>query len=441
MSRACAIDIAPHALRLVVWDNGDGPRSQSVALDPHLEAEARREAEVAALKELAQALGAKGPVHAVLDPRVVLERRVYVPVAPDSELPSLARFQSQRAFALPADELTVVWDVGPEEPEGLPMRLTAVRHVDLVPILELVLAAGLKPGRGVLPGEALAHAARAANANGPAVILRGDAHEIDLALIDEKGELVASRGVRLHSSNPTAVIGAVRRGLGALPSQPESLVLFETDPARLGALRQLGDAVEVPEGADPAVLLAVAGADPSFRHRPELDLRGNVVQRAKREQKIRWSALGVAVAVILLLCGLLVERQFAAGRARIAELETEREALAPAVERAKSLAAEIRTAKAWSERRGRELEVLLLLAETLPEDAAYLTRVRWKDEGELLLTGMAKDFATVAAFVNRLEQHPRVRRVTPEGIREPKEKGLRGVTFSARATLNPGGSP
>ncbi|MCA8923157.1 MAG: PilN domain-containing protein [Planctomycetes bacterium] len=439
MSRGCALELVPTALRLVVWNNGDGPQGASVALDPKLDPEAWREAAVAALRQLASELGAKGPVHVIVDRGAVLERHVHVPVVPAAELPALARFQAQRAFALPAEQLAVVWNVGKEEPEGLPMRLSAVRHVDLAPSLELVLGAGLKPGRGVLPGEALAHAARHAGAKGAALVLRSDEDAADLALLDASGDLVASRGVRVRASSPTALLGAVRRAIGAFPGRPERLLVLESDPKRLEVLRTLGE-LDSLQGADSELILATAAADPGFRHHPEFDLRGQVEQRAAREQKLRLGGVAAAVGVILLLCGLLVERQFAARRERIADLQSERENLAPAVERAKRLASEVRVAKAWSERRGRELEVLLLLAEALPEDTAYLTRVRWQDEGELLLTGMAKDWATVAAFVDSLERHPRVLGVTLEGIRPPREKGLLGVTFSARATLNPGGS-
>ncbi|MEZ6187029.1 MAG: PilN domain-containing protein [Planctomycetota bacterium] len=440
MSRACGLEIAPHALRLVVWNNGDGPKGGSLPLDPGLAPEARRQEALAALRQLAGELGAKGPVHVLLDRGVVLERHVHVPPAPAAELPALARFQAQRAFSLPAEQLAVVWTVGVEEPEGLPLRLTAVRHVDLEPLLELVKSAGLKPGRGVLPGEALAHAARGAGAGGPAVVLRLDRLGADLAALDAQGHLSAARGVRLKPElSATALVGTIRRALGALSASGERLLVLGADAATLPALQGLGETEGLTQ-VDAELALATSAADPRFHHRPELDLRGKVEQRAAREQKMRAGGIVAIVGLALLLVGVLVQRQFAARDGEIAALREERESLAPAVERAKTLAAEIRVAKAWSERRGRELEVLLLLAEALPKDTAYLTRVRWQDEGELLLTGMAKDWATVAAFVDQLERHPRVLGVTLEGIRPPREKELQGVTFSARATLNPGGS-
>ena len=109
----------------------------------------------------------------------------------------------------------------------------------------------------------------------------------------------------------------------------------------------------------------------------------------------------------------------------------------------RELSAELETARGWDARKGRELEVFLAVARALPEDEqVYLKRIRWTETNPLRLTGRAKDWNAVGAFLTNLEREPLILKASFESIRKPSDKGARGVEFSGQATLvQPGRTP
>lgn len=458
----------PGSVQLLVM-GPKGARGAERPVDPSLEGPARRVALSAELRNLASELELRpgSVVHVAVPRGEAIVRRLQAPPVPEEELAPIVALQARRDLPFEPDEVQLAWvrtDVQGE------LIYAAVRRPVLEELRGAIQGAGLVPGRLEVSSQA---AARAARLLGPAprgassswraaasttteretvlVVVEGRSFE---AVILAPGRAPFARGAALPEEGRAERLGAelvrtlgtARAERGVDPAGPPERLLVAGGGAgekgllgalstRLGCEGQLLSGLEGdPQGA--RFLLARGLADPRHvRGLDPLDLGQYARASARRDLKRR-AGIGAAVAVALLgllLLGtqLLLSRR----RTEIEVLEGERAAMQTRVKEAKRLETELLRAAAWSERRGRELEVLLLVANALPKDDAYLTQLRWTEGGELRLNGRAREWEAVGAFFSALERDPRVERAAYDDIRRPAEKDALGVQFSGSARL------
>lgn len=467
------LDIGRGGVKLVAIDKAGAVRGAERALDGALAGAERRAAVVAALRELAAELGARARDEvAVAIPRAeAIVKCLALPRVPEAELERLVRFQAQKDLPFELNDVVLAWGRAGDAATGADEVVVAAVRKDAVEDARgLLREAGLRPGplevSTQAAARALAHLAGGAAGAGPVagelLLVEVGRATTDIILLDH-GRLTFSRSASVGcGADPEAdrvwlerLSQEVGRTLvaarGARPTTtprtgPPDAVFVAGGGAALPAL---ADALEQRVGARPQVLDALGGGDAARGARfvvarglvapptvglPCLDLAGRV--RARDVQTARRKLVAGAAALVLAIVAGVAAIEVA-GRRRVAEVErltAEKQALGPRVKRARALQAELTLAQRWEERRGRELEVLLLLSRALPEDSAFLTSLRWIDERPLSLAGRARDWDEVARFIGTLEKDPLVARAKLEGIRNPDEARL-GVEFTSTAEL------
>lgn len=458
----------PGAVQLLVM-GPKGARGAERAVDPALEGSARRVALSAALRNLASELELRpgSVVHVAVPRGEALVRRVTAPPVPEEELAPIVALQARRDLPFEPDEVQLAW-VRSEVPNEL--IYAAVKKTALEELRAAILGAGLVPGRLEVSSQALARAARllgpgpksGASSGWRAASLPPE-RETVLVLVEPRqfeavvlaqGRAPFARGATLPEEGWTERLGAeLVRTLGTARAErgqdpagpPERVLVAGSAAGEAGLLAALGARL----GCEAQVLSGLDGdpqgaryvltrglAEPRHvRGLDPLDLGHHARSSARADLKRRavLSGLGVAALLGLLLLGsqLVLSQR----RGEIERLEAERASMQTRVKEAKRLEAELQKADAWAERRGRELEVLLLVANALPKDDAYLTQLRWTEGGELRVTGRAREWEAVGAFFSALERDPRVERAAYDDIRRPAEKDALGVQFSGSARL------
>lgn len=434
-----------------------GVRAGEREVDPTLAPPARREAQVKALRELARELGAKGPVHLAVPRSEAILRRMPGPPVPEPELAQIVRLQAKKDLPFDPAEVELCFARATKED----LVYAGVRRTVIQELKATLAEAGLKAGRLEVSSQAAARAAH---------LLAGPIDkEVLLVLIEPRtcealvlapGRPPFARGASAGSADDPAAaraeklgaelvrtLGAARADRGEDPGGPPGRLLVAgrgaADAELVAALAaRVGCEAKVISGLDGEAadgaryLLARGLADPRpVEGLAPLDLGHHAEATARRDLKNRATWLGVAAGV-LVLAALVGGRVFLSARAAaIEELEAERERIASKVKEAKRLQEELDRAETWSLRRGRELEVMLLVARALPPDEAYLTQVRWQEGGEVRLAGRAKEWEAAGRFFSALEQDPRVERAAPDDIRRAQEKEALGVQFSGTARL------
>ena len=80
------------------------------------------------------------------------------------------------------------------------------------------------------------------------------------------------------------------------------------------------------------------------------------------------------------------------------------------------------------------------MTRALPSDDAYLTQLRWSENGDLQLSGRAKEWETVGGFFAALDRDPLVEASAFADVRRPREKDALGYVFTGSARLRRGGA-
>jgi len=261
---------------------------------------------------------------------------------------------------------------------------------------------------------------------------------------------------------------AARAARGLARTGPPDALLVAGGGA---AVEALAGVLEARVGLKPVILDGLAGGAGTPGAAPEHDPRRGarfVVARGLAEQPVagvplldladrardlraastrrRALVVGAIVAVVTAGIGLLAQNKIDARAEAKAKLEEERRTLAPLVSRARGIQAELTAARRWEERRGRELEVLLAVARSLPPDQAYLTNLRWSDGKSVSITGRARDIDEVGRYISALELDPLVHRARLDNIIGNRNQNARdpepGVDFTAIIELRePAGAP
>ncbi|MCO5170309.1 MAG: pilus assembly protein PilM [Planctomycetes bacterium] len=470
------LDIGRGGVKLVREDRGGALRAAERAVTG--EGPERRAAVVAALKELAAELGVRARDEvAVAVPRAeAIVKRLVLPRVPHDELERLIRFQAQKDLPFELSDVVLAWGrAGAAEGEaaaGADEVVVAAVRKDAVEEARAVLReAGLRPGALEVSTQAAARAlvAHAGAGAGEALLVEVGRATTDIIVL-EQGRLAYSRSASVGcGADPeaddawlerlsqevgrTLVAARAARQATAGGAPPEAVFVGGGGAAHPA----LAEALEARLGVRPQVLDVLGDGDPARGARfvvargllasvteglPCLDLADTTrVHQATRTR--RHVVAGVAAA-LLAFAGVVAGIE-ARGRARAADaarLQQEKDLLKPRVDRARALQAELELARRWEERRGRELEVLLVLSRALPAEKAFLTSLRWVDERPVSLAGRAKDWDEVGRFLTALEHDPLVAKARLEGIRgtDGPAQGKEGVEFTGTAELREPGA-
>lgn len=468
----------PGRVQLLVM-GARGVQAAERDLAPGLAGAARAQAWSAALRELAQELGLRPGtvVHAAVPRSEAIVRRLQAPPVAEAELGAIVGLQARKDLPFEPAEVELAWCRSDTPNEVV---FAAVRRPALEELRAAVTGAGLAMGRLEVSSQA---AARAVRLLGPSLedvggkssgtgLIKKVAGETLLLLLEPRqvevlvlaaGRPPFARAAALSEETQAVglterlvaellrTLGTFRAERGKDPGVAPARLLLAGSGAGTPGLREalgerLGCPAELLSGLDPSAgvdaaqgarfLLARGLADP--RRIPglePLDLGHHARAAATRDLKRRATLSGAgALALVLIL--LVGARLVLASRVQeIEALEAERQAMQAEVREAKRLQGELERARAWGERRGRELEVLLLVSRALPGEDAYLTQLRWTEGAEVRLAGRAKEWEAVGQLFSGLERDPRVERATYDDIRRPPEKDALGVQFSGSARL------
>jgi Tfp pilus assembly protein PilN len=466
------LDLGRAAVKLVRCERNGTATGAERRVDPSLQGDARQAALVAALTELGAELGVRphDEVNVAVPRAKTIVTNLTLPLAAPDELDRIVRFQAAKSLPFDLDDMALTWSRIAISGTGQEIVFAAVRQTALESLREVVSQAGFEPGHLEVSTQAAART----------LVLEGKVEDNDETLLVEVGHattdvlvlegdrLVFSRSASVGCGNDpsgdTEWLARLAREVvrSVVAARTGDEVDVEGEAHRTGAptalflaggaacLEELGDALKHEVGVEPQILLGLDG-DPARGARfviargladpravvgvPVLDFSRRAEAKAAVERRRRTTLSGVLAAAGVATLILASQATLASLDGRIESLEAEQKALAPAVAKARELSAELQTAQAWTSRKGRELEVFLSLARSLPEDEqVYLTRVRWTESNPLRLTGRAKDWNAVGAFLTNLEQEPLIRKASFESIRKP-QSGARGVEFSGQATL------
>jgi Tfp pilus assembly PilM family ATPase len=447
-------DLRPDMIAAVRHD-ADGLRGDQRPLDPQRAAAEARQEQLAALRDLAEALQVGRHEVDVTVPRSqAIEKRLLLPAVEAHELEPLVRFQLAKDLPFDLEAVTVAWQVVPQASEsGTVVACVAVRRERVDALRALLREAGLTPGRILVATDAAARGLALAGASkGRALLLDVHPGATDIVILNQ-GQLAFSR---TSSAGPGAegwqerLASELSRTLTAAEpdcgGRPDALYLAGASDEALAAA--LTKRLELPvtslgPAGDAARLVAARGlADPSPAPGPApLDLAHAARFRHARTQKRQLAAAALVVALLAVVSLLVARSQVSAREGAVAELRDERTRLAPRARAAASIQRELAAAEAWTDRKGRELEVLLAVTRALPEDEAYLTQLRWSENGELQLGGRAKEWETVGRFFAALDRDPLIESADFADVRRPREKGALGYVFTGSARLVEGGAP
>ncbi|MBX3467813.1 MAG: pilus assembly protein PilM [Planctomycetes bacterium] len=467
------LDIGRGGVKLVREDRGGLRAAERAVVGEGAE---RRAAVVVALRELAAELGVRGRDEvAVAVPRAAaIVKCLALPRVPEQELERLIRFQAAKDLPFELSDVVLAWGgTGAASAAGGDEVVVAAVRKDAVEEARAVLReAGLRPGALEVSTQAAARAlaAHAGVGEGEALLVEVGCATTDIIVL-ERGRLVYSRSASVGcGADPEAdtawlerlsqevgrtlvAARAARQTTTAAGAPPEAVFVGGGGAAHPA----LAEALEERLGVAPQVLDVLGDGDPARGARfvvargllapptaglPCLDLAGT--RRAHDAARTRRHAIAGVAAALLAFAGVVAGIE-ARGRARAADvvrLQQQQKDLAPRVTRARQLQAELELARRWEERRGRELEVLLVLSRSLPAEKAFLTSMRWVDERPVSLAGRAKDWDEVGRFLTALERDPLVARARLEGIRgaDGPAQGKEGVEFTGTAELREPGA-
>lgn len=474
------VDLGRAGVKLVTCDARGAARGAERPVDPTLTGEARRAALVQALADAARELGLRpgAELHVAVPRAQGIVKRLELPSAPDAELDAMVRLQAAKELPFPLSDTVIAWArEGAGAQGGERVTFTAVRRETLEELRGVVEAAGFRAGSLEVSTKA---AARTVVLEGPAQEAgQGPGHEVLLVEVGHAtSDVIVTRGGRLVYTR-SASVGSGRAGEGeGWLARLEQEVMRSLVAARTRAGGEVGASDEgAPRGGPPDALLLAGGgsglsalrdvlaarvgrepqilrglpdgdderaarfvvarglADPRPTPGiPRLDLAHRAQARAARGTRQRVAVgAGLALAALVAL-GVSVQQAFATAEAEVSELEALRADLEPAVTRVRQARAELDQARAWTARKGLELELLLAVAAALPDaERVYLTQLRWVEDRPLRLAGRAKDWGAAAALFSRLEADPRFARATFDAIRRPREPKAIGVEFSGQA--------
>jgi type IV pilus assembly protein PilM len=452
-------------------------------VDASLKGAALQNALVVAVREVAAELGVKpdDELNIAVPRAKAIVKRMTLPQVTANELERMIRFQASKSLPFDLDEVALTWNAVGETDglSGQSVMFAGVRQQVLDELRAVVEGAGFTTGCVEISSQAAARAMALSQplVAGTETLLVEVGHTSSDVVVFEGQELLFSRSAsvgcgdqpqedpqwlkRLAQEVVRSVVAA-RTG----DADESSEIDLSGSRERTGpptALFLAGGAAAVPElhaalteevGIAPTVLSGL-GPEPEDIARgarfvvargladprrlagvPELDFARRTEALAARSQRQR--ALAIGATAVLALIGLIAIAQFnLASRANQIELlNAERKTLAPTVAKARELLLELDTAEGWDARKGRELEIFQAVSRALPEDEqVYLSRMRWVEGRQLRLSGRAKNWDAVGAFLSNLDAEPLVRKASFDSIRKPSDSNALGVEFSGQAVL------
>ncbi len=476
------LDLGRAGVKLVRCE-GETATAAERRVDASLKGAALHEALVVAVRELSSELGAKPQeeLHVAVPRAKAIVKRVTLPKVSPDELEQMIRFQASKSLPFDLDEVALTWNVVGEADEtgAQCVMFAAVRQEVLDQLRGVVEDAGFVAGSLEISSQAAARALalRHPPAAGAETLLVEVGHSSSDVIVFEGEQLVFSRSASVGCGNDPrgdsqwlkrlaqeVVRSVVAARTGDVDESSElelNAVRERTGPPTalfLGggaaALEELQEVLKEEVGVAPRVLTGLGPeesdlargarfvvarglADPRrLGGVPELDFARRTQALATRSK--RQQVLAMGAAAVLVLVGLVgaVEFNLASRQSRLADLEVEKATLAPTVAKAHELQLELDIAGAWDARKGRELEVFQAVSRALPEDEQlYLSRMRWVEGRQLRLSGRAKDWDAVGAFLSNLDAEPLVRKATFDSIRKPSDSSALGVEFSGQAVL------
>jgi Tfp pilus assembly protein PilN len=427
-------------------------------LDPALEGDARRAAVQVALGEAARELKltARSDLHLALPRGQAIVKQVPLPPAENGELERLVRFQAMKELPFDLEDVALAWarlEPTPEAAEeGRPgdVQFVALRHEILGQVQAAAREANLRVGRLEVSTSAAARALillAPEAAEGEVLLVLVGGQGAELVLVRE-GRLAFTRHASVGAADLPRLTQEVTRSflaarqsdpgaaLGADPSAstlgrmgpPDACYVAGESAGAEGVLDAIQQAVKIapqvlrgidaPDGA--SFVVARGLADPRLVPGvPRLDLARRAEARREQSSRRRLTAVAVGAVAVALAVGLGARLWVAARESRVAALQEEKDALDPVTSATRTLREEVALAEAWTERQGRELEVLLAVSRALPTDDVYLTQLRWGEGRSLRLTGRAREWDAVGRFLAALEEDPLFVQPRFENIRRP----------------------
>jgi Tfp pilus assembly protein PilN len=374
--------------------------------------------------------------------RAVVAKAVELPVVPGADLRRMVGFELERHLPFsPSDALFdfEVLDSG----AGRPVRvlLVAVERRSQERVRQLLRDAGLVPRQ---VGVAIHSLARLA-AGGPArgrIVLWLEAADAELAVV-VRGRVVASRAFPLApdpDARGRALDAEIARTLATLPESERAELTevvvggvappafeVETLPVRTG----IADLVDFSTSEDASLPALAAALERPGRKLPV----ANLLPEELRPRPFPWPlAATAALALVTLGIGAAIPAvAFVKERRALAALEASIAHLAPEVQRAERLAADVERARrelttlhSFEEQGLHPLPVLRELTDTLPADA-WLTNLS-VDRTGIELGGFAN---AASQLIPLLEASPALERVE---FTSPVTKGRDREQFRLRAS-------
>ena len=386
-------------------------------------------------------------VHVGLPRRAVVAKAVELPAVPGADLRRMVGFELERHLPFPPSDALFDFEVL-DSGAGRPVRvlLVAVERRSHERVRQLLRDAGLTPR---LLGVAIHSLARLA-AGDPArgrIVLWLDAADAELAVV-VRGRVVASRAFPLPPdphARGRALEAEVARTLATLPEAergevaevvvggiPPPAFEVETLPVRIGI-----DAPSSVSASEDVSLPALAAA----LERPTRKLPvANLLPEELRPRPFPWPmAATAALALFTLGIGAAIPAvAFVKERRALAALEASIARLAPEVQRAERLTADVErarrelvTLRSFEEQGLHPLPMLRELTDTLPADA-WLTTLS-VDRTGIELGGFAN---AASQLIPLLEASPGLERVE---FTSPVTKGRDREQFRLRAAWERGG--
>jgi Tfp pilus assembly protein PilN len=367
-------------------------------------------------------------VHVALPRRTVVAKAVELPEVPGADLRRMVGFELERHLPFPASDALYDFetlDAGPGRP--VHVLLVAVERRIHERLQQLVRDAGLTPRLVGVGIHAIARlASREAVAPGR-VVLWLEPGEAEVAVV-VRGRIVASRGFPLPpegAPRARALAEELGRTLAALPeAERADIEEVVTGGAPIPPL----DWDQLPVRPDLAPGAGVDGAGasslPALAVALERPTRGqpvaNLLPEEQRPRPFPWPlAVTAALALVTLLIGAAIPAvTLVRERRMLARLDAAIARLAPEVQRAEQLAAELeRARRETTALRGfedpglRALPLLRELTESLPADV-WLTNLS-ADRSGLELAGFANAASQLISLLEGLPSLERVEFISP----------------------------
>jgi Tfp pilus assembly protein PilN len=379
--------------------------------------------------------------HVGLPRRAVIAKAVELPPVPGADLRRMVGFELERHLPFPRGEAVFDFELLGAAP-GRPTRvlLVAVERRVEARVHALLREAGLVPRHVGIAVHALAR--RLAPVSGAGrIVLWTEAGDAELAVVT-RGRVVASRGFALPAeaeARARALRDEINRTLATLDEADRATL---ADVVAVGPSLPPGSWSELPVRADPEPggrILAAGDASRAAlavalerlgRRRPVASL----LPDALRPRPFPWPVAATAALALLalLFAGASPAITFWRERGLLASLDAEVARLAPAVQRAERLAADVERARrellvlrGFEAQSVQVLPLLRELTETLPADV-WLTSLT-ADRTGVELAGFAN---AASQLIPLLEASPRLERVE---FTSPVTKGRDREQFRLKA--------